>query len=45
MIGCRASPCSSGIVVLASHDHVLLRDTCNWGFYLEGGRVRAFGAA
>lgn len=34
----------SGIVVLASHDHGLLRDTCNLGLYLEGGRVRAFGA-
>jgi len=34
----------SGIVVLASHDHGLLRDTCNLGLFLEGGRVRAFGA-
>jgi ABC-2 type transport system ATP-binding protein/lipopolysaccharide transport system ATP-binding protein len=34
----------SGIVVIASHDHELLRDTCNLGLYLEGGRVRAFGA-
>lgn len=34
----------SGIVVLASHDHGLLRDTCNLGLYLEGGRVRAFGS-
>ncbi|GLH77363.1 putative o-antigen/lipopolysaccharide transport ATP-binding protein ABC transporter RfbE [Bradyrhizobium sp. SSBR45G] len=34
----------SGIVVLASHDHGLLRDTCNLGLYLDGGRVRAFGA-
>jgi ABC-2 type transport system ATP-binding protein len=34
----------SGIVVLASHDPGLLRDTCNLGLYLEGGRVRAFGA-
>ncbi len=33
----------SGIVVLASHDHGLLRDTCNLGLHLEGGRVRAFG--
>ncbi|MGJ5178179.1 ABC transporter ATP-binding protein [Bradyrhizobium oligotrophicum] len=33
----------SGIVVLASHDHGLLRDTCNLGLYLDGGRVRAFG--
>lgn len=33
----------SGIVVLASHDHGLLRDTCNRGLYLDGGRVRAFG--
>jgi ABC-2 type transport system ATP-binding protein len=33
----------SGIVVLASHDHGLLRDTCNFGLHLEGGRVRAFG--
>jgi ABC-2 type transport system ATP-binding protein len=34
----------SGIVVLATHDHSLLRETCNLGLYLEGGRVRAFGA-
>jgi ABC-2 type transport system ATP-binding protein len=34
----------SGIVVIASHDHALLRDTCNLGLYLEGGRARAFGA-
>jgi ABC-2 type transport system ATP-binding protein len=34
----------SGIVVIASHDHELLRSTCNLGLYLEGGRVRAFGA-
>jgi len=34
----------SGIVVLASHDHGLLRDTCNLGLLLEGGRVRAYGA-
>ncbi|CCD83636.1 putative O-antigen/LPS export system ATP-binding protein [Bradyrhizobium sp. ORS 285] len=34
----------SGIVVLASHDMGLLRDTCNLGLYLDGGRVRAFGA-
>ena len=34
----------SGIVVLASHDHGLLRDTCNLGLFLEGGRARAFGA-
>jgi len=34
----------SGIVVLASHDHGLLRDTCNLGLYLDGGRARAFGA-
>jgi homopolymeric O-antigen transport system ATP-binding protein len=34
----------SGIVVLASHDHGLLRDTCNVGLFLEGGRVRAYGA-
>ncbi|MGJ4947786.1 ABC transporter ATP-binding protein [Bradyrhizobium sp. HKCCYLS20291] len=34
----------SGIVVLASHDHGLLRETCNLGLYLDGGRVRAFGA-
>ncbi|WP_315781477.1 MULTISPECIES: ABC transporter ATP-binding protein [unclassified Bradyrhizobium] len=34
----------SGIVVLASHDLGLLRNTCNLGLYLEGGRVRAFGA-
>ena len=34
----------SGIVVLASHDHSLLRETCNLGLYLEGGRPRAFGA-
>ncbi len=34
----------SGIVVLASHDHGLLRTTCNLGLYLDGGRVRAFGA-
>jgi ABC-2 type transport system ATP-binding protein len=34
----------SGIVVLASHDHGLLRDTCNLGLYLEGGQIRAFGA-
>ncbi|MGJ4884607.1 MULTISPECIES: ABC transporter ATP-binding protein [unclassified Bradyrhizobium] len=34
----------SGIVVLATHDHGLLRDTCNLGLYLDGGRVRAFGA-
>jgi ABC-2 type transport system ATP-binding protein len=33
----------SGIVVLASHDHGLLRDTCNLALHLEGGRVRAFG--
>jgi len=33
----------SGIVVLASHDLVLLRETCNLGLYLEGGRVRGFG--
>ena len=33
----------SGIVVLASHDHGLLRDLCNLGLYLDGGRVRAFG--
>jgi ABC-2 type transport system ATP-binding protein/lipopolysaccharide transport system ATP-binding protein len=35
---------SSGIVVLASHDHSLLRDTCNLALYLDGGRPRAFGA-
>ena len=34
----------SGIVVLASHDHGLLRDTCNLGLYLDSGRVGAFGA-
>jgi ABC-2 type transport system ATP-binding protein len=34
----------SGIVVLASHDHGLVRDTCNLGLYLEGGRAQAFGA-
>jgi ABC-2 type transport system ATP-binding protein len=34
----------SGIVVIASHDHSLLRDLCNLGLYLDGGRVRAFGA-
>jgi ABC-2 type transport system ATP-binding protein/lipopolysaccharide transport system ATP-binding protein len=34
---------SSGILVLASHDPGLLRETCNMGLYLEGGRVRAFG--
>jgi ABC-2 type transport system ATP-binding protein len=34
----------SGILVLASHDHGLLRETCNLGLYLDGGRVRAFGA-
>jgi ABC-2 type transport system ATP-binding protein len=34
----------SGIVVLASHDLGLLRETCNLGLHLEGGRVRAFGA-
>jgi len=34
----------SGIVVLASHDHNLLRETCNLGLYLESGRGRAFGA-
>jgi ABC-2 type transport system ATP-binding protein/lipopolysaccharide transport system ATP-binding protein len=34
---------ASGIVVLASHDFGLLRDTCNLGLYLEGGRPRAFG--
>ena len=34
----------SGIVVLASHDFGLLRETCNLGLYLDGGRVRAFGA-
>ena len=34
----------SGIVVIASHDHALLRDTCNLGLYLDGGRPRAFGA-
>lgn len=33
----------SGIVVLASHDYGLLRETCNLGLYLEGGRVRGFG--
>ncbi|HLZ03196.1 MAG TPA: ABC transporter ATP-binding protein [Bradyrhizobium sp.] len=33
----------SGIVVLASHDHGLLRDMCNLGLHLDGGRVRAFG--
>jgi len=33
----------SGIVVLASHDLGLLRDMCNLGLYLDGGRVRAFG--
>src|SRR3984885_8536723 len=33
----------SGIVVLASHDHGLLRETCNLGLHLDGGRVRAFG--
>jgi ABC-2 type transport system ATP-binding protein len=33
----------SGIVVIASHDHALLRDLCNLGLYLEAGRVRAFG--
>ena len=33
----------SGIVVLASHDYGLLRETCNLALYLEGGRVRAFG--
>lgn len=35
---------SSGIVVLASHDQNLLRETCNLGLYLDGGGVRAFGA-
>ena len=34
----------SGIVVLASHDFGLLRETCNLGLYLDGGRVWAFGA-
>ena len=34
----------SGIVVLASHDFGLLREACNLGLYLDGGRVRAFGA-
>lgn len=34
----------SGIVVLASHDETLLRDTCNLGLYLEGGKMKAFGA-
>ena len=34
----------SGIVVIASHDQGLLRDLCNLGLYLDGGRVRAFGA-
>ena len=33
----------SGIVVLASHDYGLLRETCNLGLHLEGGRVRGFG--
>jgi len=33
----------SGIVVLASHDTSLLREACNLGLHLEGGRVRAFG--
>jgi ABC-2 type transport system ATP-binding protein/lipopolysaccharide transport system ATP-binding protein len=34
----------SGIVVLASHDQGLLRDTCNLGLYLDGGKMKAFGA-
>jgi ABC-2 type transport system ATP-binding protein/lipopolysaccharide transport system ATP-binding protein len=33
----------SGIVVLASHDMEMLRETCNLGLHLEGGRVRGFG--
>lgn len=33
----------SGIVVLASHDTSLLREICNLGLFLEGGRVRRFG--
>jgi ABC-2 type transport system ATP-binding protein/lipopolysaccharide transport system ATP-binding protein len=33
----------SGIVVLASHDIEMLRETCNLGLHLEGGKVRGFG--
>jgi ABC-2 type transport system ATP-binding protein len=33
----------SNIVVLASHDQQLLRQTCNLGLHLDGGRVRRFG--
>jgi ABC-2 type transport system ATP-binding protein len=33
----------SGIVVLASHDHALLRGLCNLGLYLDRGRACAFG--
>ena len=33
----------SGILVLASHDMNLLRETCNLGMYLENGQVKHFG--
>jgi ABC-2 type transport system ATP-binding protein len=33
----------SNILVLATHDQQLLRQTCNLGLYLEGGRVQMFG--
>lgn len=35
----------AGIVVLASHNHVLLRRICNKVLWLEGGKVKDFGAA
>jgi ABC-type polysaccharide/polyol phosphate transport system ATPase subunit len=33
----------AGIIVLASHNHALLRKTCNKALLLEKGRVAAFG--
>ncbi len=34
----------AGIVVIASHSHALLRDTCNLGLWLDSGEIRFFGA-
>lgn len=35
----------AGIVVLASHNHALLRRTCNKALWLEAGKVKDFGEA
>ena len=35
----------AGIIVLASHNHALLKKTCNKALRLEHGRLVAFGPA